>query len=251
MENETKINIKGKLTVALSFDPPNPLDILIHKDLFVRFYTEEEHADSFIRSGRIKLNSLAKLRSLESTRRDQEEGIAQDVYLDLSKFKGHTKKYIMGLIPTPDIMPVDIQPDIDKVKVFCMSYLQQKNANDVSLDNIKKSLNNQYQIGESRYAVIFGVQTFLNSFNTFLKEHDLKNKSYLGLVKYQITTPFDFLGFQDGDLFMRQVCFVKDICFEKEHEFRCAFIDDNDESPDSFFDLGSMQYSAIKIELHA
>lgn len=54
-------------------------------------------------------------------------------------------------------------------------------------------------------------------------EKKLGSKVTIGLVNYKETTPFDFLKYQDGDLFFRDITYTKNCFFKDEKEFKVAF----------------------------
>ncbi len=257
--NETNINVNYKCKILIGDQPQKPqkgasINDIQFEDVLVRFYDKKEFADDFISKGKILMRSLKTMRSLESFRQDSGDGIASQTYIDTSKFKSLNKPTIpiaggtLGFLPLPDIIPVDLEPKCENIYIYCMSYLKIRNRKDLTEKAISQKLKEDYDI--QRYAIIItDTQEFLNRIKNAVEHYFSNNYISLGLVEYKERTPFDYLGFQDGDLFFRSLCYRKDIRFSREHEFRTAVIDKTKIADNYFVEIGSLEDIAVIIDL--
>lgn len=256
--DETEINFTYNMTIMISDKPPQKhsasLNDIIYEDVLIRFYDNLDYAKDFVNDGKIYMRALDAMRTLESQRVDPSEALAQQMFIDKTKFSCIQDAIpiangTLGLMPIPDIIPVDLEPKCKNIFVFCMSYLKIRNKNDLILDNIKKLLKRNYKI--EKYAVIItDTMEYLNRLKHGVESKFSGNHISLGLIDYKERTPFDYLGFQDGDLLFRSLCFQKDIRFQKEHEFRAAIIDKSKNEKGYFVNIGNCEDIALIIDLN-
>ena len=252
-EEKIKINMSHLQTIEIRTEPPKQFIDLLHakeaklpRYIFARFFDKKEYAENFLCKGTIKFNTLLKLKSLESFRLDNSEGEIHNVILDLSRFSTIEKRHIMGLLPLPDIVPTDISPNIKDIYVYCLSLINPKIRNydpQKVVDIILKEL-----MVDNYCVVIYDILEFLNQVKR-ATETQFKAKLTMGNVTYKETTPFDFLKYQDGDLFFRDIVFTKDINFSLEKEFRFAFNDSSLKQETAFVDIGSIAAYSELLEL--
>lgn len=152
MDNEDirNINVNADIVFEISTKPSKSIIDMIHakeenmgRYIFVRFFNKKKYAERFLNCGEIKVNSLDHLRNLESFRMDNAEGQVDNVYLDMSRFKGYDKKYFMGIMPLDDILPVNISPNIKDIYTLCLSCLKVNKApydSNLFVDFIKQML---------------------------------------------------------------------------------------------------------------
>lgn len=256
MDNEDIRNINVNADIAFEISTKSRksiVDILHAKEenmgryIFVRFFNKKEYAERFLNCGEIKVNSLNHLRNLESFRMDNTEGQVDNVFLDMSRFKGYEKKYFMGIMPLDDILPVNISPNIKDVYTFCLSCLKVNKApydSKLLVDFIKQNV-----ACDKFCVVIYDIQRFMNQIKNAI-ENKLGSKVTMGLVNYKETTPFDFLKYQDGDLFFRDITYTKDCFFQNEKEFRVSFENKGINKDFEILNIGSLKFYSEIFEIN-
>lgn len=255
-DKETKINFNYKATIVVSETPPSTvrskasLDQIVYRDSLVRFYDKLSYVNDFIKDGKILMRSLDAFRNFESKRVDNGEGLASEMLIDTSRFQPLNKPkvpFALGVFDLPDIIPFDIEPNCKKIFAYCMSYLKFKDKTDIQEERIKQILKTNY-ITQKYAIIITDIETFLNRIKIGIESYFKSNVS-MGLVEYKERTPFDYLGYQDGDLFFRSLCFQKDLRFKNEHEFRMAVIAKDCNQSEYFVSIGNCEDIAVVIDL--
>ena len=206
----------------------------VPRDIFIRFFTCEEHAKSFLYEGVSKWNTFSELRKLEIDRADSTDGFVEDFYIDRPKIGNVGDKYLntalFSIKITDDIMPFDMEPNSKDYIVYCLTYNQNdkkltlKNYLNTELSTLSFSTQDQFAV------IIINISKFLNTIRNVIKK-DFNTLTSHGLVNYQMMSPFSFLNYSNVDHIISKLIYTKNIELSKENEFRfCFHKKDNNES---------------------
>ena len=220
----------------------------VPRDIFIRFFTCEEHAKSFLYKGISKWNTFSELRKLEIARADSKDGYVEDFYIDRPKIGEVGDKYLnTALFPikiTDDIMPFDMEPNSKEYIVYCLTY-NQNNKKITLKDYLKTELSTLAFSTQDEFAVIVvDISRFLNTIRDVIK-NDFNTLTSHGLVNYQALSPFSFLNYSNVYLIISKLVYTKNIELSKENEFRFCFHKKHNNDNFLLIQLGDLSNIAV------
>ena len=184
--------------------PYCPIISNLSRNIFVRYFSEYEHAIDFLDKGTIKFNKFSTLRKIESKREDSIEGEHPFIYTDEKSFTERYKHKYLNI-------------ENDDLNVFCITYIDlgeylQKSIHDCIVENMVDS--------REKYAVVVNeIDTFLNQVRkefTLLKFSKMEGMYEERFIEYKSNKESLFVNKKN----IEDEIFTKNIKYSNENEFR-------------------------------